>query len=192
MKMAELEGDIARLEEQLRNIDKVSNLNEVIDELKEKAAQLSKQISAHIKQQDNAIYAEIKKVFNNVFRTVFDVPALLYVQPNAQGNIDFKSEVSDADENKITAQSNGNTYHKMLCVAFDLAVLIAYNKKSFYRFVYHDGVLEGLDNRKSIYLLSSLDNIANSIIYNISLQLSKMIYPLIYLKVLQKERNVLH
>jgi hypothetical protein len=148
MKMAELEGDIARLEEQLRNIDKVSNLNEVIDELKEKAAQLSKQISAHIKQQDNAIYAEIKKVFNNVFRTVFDVPALLYVQPNAQGNIDFKSEVSDADENKITAQSNGNTYHKMLCVAFDLAVLIAYNKKSFYRFVYHDGVLEGLDNRK--------------------------------------------
>ena len=36
----------------------------------------------------------------------------------------------------------------MLCAAFDLAVLATYSSKSFYQFVYHDGILEGLDNRK--------------------------------------------
>ena len=35
----------------------------------------------------------------------------------------------------------------MLCVAFDIALLVSYSSHSFYRFVYHDGVLEGLDDR---------------------------------------------
>ena len=42
----------------------------------------------------------------------------------------------------------------MLCISFDLAVLVAYHKNSFYRFVYHDGALEGLDNRKKINFIS--------------------------------------
>jgi uncharacterized protein YydD (DUF2326 family) len=35
----------------------------------------------------------------------------------------------------------------LLCVAFDLSTLINYSQNSFYKFVYHDGVLEGLDDR---------------------------------------------
>ena len=35
----------------------------------------------------------------------------------------------------------------MATVAFDIALLIYYSSHSFYRFVYHDGVLEGLDDR---------------------------------------------
>ena len=34
-----------------------------------------------------------------------------------------------------------------MCVAFDIALLVSYSSHSFYRFVYHDGVLEGLDDR---------------------------------------------
>lgn len=146
--LAKIEGEISRLEEQLKNIDKISGLKDIVSELQDKLGEATKNIENHIKQQDNIVYAEIRKVFNNVFRTVFNVPALLYVSINSSGNVEFRSQIANEDESRITAESNGNTYRKMLCVAFDIAVLIAYNKKSFYRFVYHDGVLEGLDNRK--------------------------------------------
>ena len=44
----------------------------------------------------------------------------------------------------------------MLCILFDLAVLKAYSKKAFFRFVYHDGILETMDDRKKIALLKLL------------------------------------
>ena len=72
------------------------------------------------------------------------------MKQNNQGNIEFKVEVASENEIDYTAAGKGNTYQKVLCISFDLAVLVAYNKNSFYRFVYHDGALEGLDNRKKI------------------------------------------
>jgi uncharacterized protein YydD (DUF2326 family) len=44
-------------------------------------------------------------------------------------------------------------------MAFDLAVLITYSRRSFYRFVYHDGALEGLDDRKKINFLNMVRGI---------------------------------
>ena len=40
-----------------------------------------------------------------------------------------------------TSEGKGTSYKKMLCAAFDMAVLETYADKSFYRFVYHDGIL---------------------------------------------------
>ena len=144
--LARLEGEISKLEEQLKSIDKIANLKDIVSEIDSKLEVTIKEINDNIKYQDNPINAEIKKIFNEVFRTVFNVEALLYVTQNTNGNVEFKTDV--AESSRITAESNGYTYRKMLCVAFDVAVLIAYRKHSFYRFVYHDGVLEGLDNRK--------------------------------------------
>jgi uncharacterized protein YydD (DUF2326 family) len=144
--LARLEGEISKLEEQLKSIDKIANLKDIVSEINNKLEATIKEINDNLKYQDNPINGEIKKIFNNVFRTVFNVEALLYVMQNTNGNVEFKTDV--AESSRITAESNGNTYRKMLCVAFDVAVLIAYREFSFYRFVYHDGVLEGLDNRK--------------------------------------------
>jgi uncharacterized protein YydD (DUF2326 family) len=76
------------------------------------------------------------------------------MRKNGQGNIEFKVEVTRENEVDITAEGKGNTYQKMLCISFDLAVLVAYHKNSFYRFVYHDGALEGLDNRKKVNFIN--------------------------------------
>ncbi|RQP19195.1 MAG: DUF2326 domain-containing protein, partial [Parapedobacter sp.] len=51
-----------------------------------------------------------------------------------------------ADLEQDTAKDDGRTYKKMLCIAFDLAVLCAYNGESYFRFVYHDDVLSQQDN----------------------------------------------
>lgn len=72
---------------------------------------------------------------------------------NSNDNVEFLPPKvhGKTGEKKETAKDEGNTYKKLLCVAFDLAILSAYNSESFYRFVYHDDVLSqqgfGIKNR---------------------------------------------
>ena len=147
-KLAQLEGDVSRLEIQLHNVDVMSTLNDEIEKVQQEQKEISKEITNQIKNQEGDIPTAIKRCFNEIFRTVFGVSALLYVRTNTTGNVDFFTDVAPDENADATAEAYGNTYKKMLCVAFDLAVLATYSAKSFFRFVYHDGVFEGLDNRK--------------------------------------------
>lgn len=148
VELSEVEGEIARLEEKLTSIDRIAVLNEQTKQLTENLESLVKQIGSQIASTDNKIYPEIRRIFHNIFKYIFNTPALVYIEPNKNGNIEFRVEVTRDNEIDITAESKGNTYQKMLCISFDLAVLVAYHKHSFYKFAYHDGALEGLDNRK--------------------------------------------
>lgn len=147
-KLAQLEGEVSRLEVQLHNVDIMATLNEKVETAQQEQKEISKQITSQLKRQDGDIPSSIKRHFNEIYRTVFGVCALLYVRPNKTGNVDFETEVAPDENAAATAEGRGDTYNKILCAAFDLAVLATYSSKSFFRFVYHDGVLEGLDNRK--------------------------------------------
>ena len=72
---------------------------------------------------------------------------------NKEGHLDFKAEILDGSGNATSADL-GHTYRKLLCIAFDMAVLRAHLSEKFPRFVYHDGVLESLDDRKKENLLT--------------------------------------
>lgn len=148
--LTKVEGDISRLDEKLKSIDKIAVLNETTNKLSESLEAVVKEIKSQISSNDNKIYPEIRRIFHNIFKYIFNAPAIIFMRQNGQGNIEFKIEVTKENEVDITAEGKGNTYQKMLCISFDLAVLVAYHKNSFYRFVYHDGALEGLDNRKKI------------------------------------------
>lgn len=147
-RLASLEGEVSRLELQLQNVDIIATLNDQIEQVQQNQKEISKEIATQLKSQEGDIPTSIKRCFNEIFRTVFGVSALLYVRPNKTGNIDFEDEVAPDENAEATAEGMGNTYKKMLCASFDLAVLATYSSRSFFRFVYHDGVLEGLDNRK--------------------------------------------
>ncbi|MHA8097807.1 DUF2326 domain-containing protein [Aquirufa aurantiipilula] len=152
--LTKVEGEISRLDEKLKSIDKIAVLNETTDKLSENLELLVKEINAQISANDNKIYPEIRRLFHNIFKYIFNVPAIIFMRQNGQGNIEFKVEVTKENEVDITAEGKGNTYQKMLCISFDLAVLVAYHKNLFYRFVYHDGALEGLDNRKKLNFIT--------------------------------------
>lgn len=152
--LTKVEGEISRLDEKLKSIDKIAVLNETTNKLSENLETLVKEINAQISASDNKVYPEIRRVFHNIFKFIFNAPAIIFMRQNGQGNIEFKVEVTKENEVDITAEGKGNTFQKMLCISFDLAVLVAYHKNSFYRFVYHDGALEGLDNRKKINFIS--------------------------------------
>ncbi len=67
--------------------------------------------------------------------------------------MEFKAEILDESGNATSADL-GHTYRKLLCIAFDMAVLRAHLDDKFPRFVFHDGVLESLDDRKKENLLA--------------------------------------
>lgn len=147
-KLAQLEGEVSRLEIQLHNLDIMASLNDKVEMAHQEQKEISKEIASQLKRQDGDVPSSIKRHFNEIYRIVFGVSALLYVRPNKTGNVEFETEVAPDENAAATAEGRGDTYNKILCAAFDLAVLATYSSKSFFRFVYHDGVLEGLDNRK--------------------------------------------
>ncbi|RZJ51805.1 MAG: DUF2326 domain-containing protein [Flavobacterium sp.] len=107
------------------------------------------------------IYVLCAERFSSYFKTIMDEDAYISWAINSNDNVDFKSpKVRTKDElTRDTAKDDGRTYKKMLCVVFDLAIMVAYNTESYFRFVYHDDVLSQQDNGIKIRLLGLIRTI---------------------------------
>ncbi len=66
---------------------------------------------------------------------------------NSQGGLEFRAEFV-GETGIATSGDKGTSYKKLLCIAFDLSILRAYEGDAFPRFVYLDGALEQLEPRK--------------------------------------------
>ena len=147
-------AEIARLEAELGQIDVISKNDREIQELIEQRNRIINQIRDNV-NAGNDIYLSVRKRFNAIIKGVLELPALLSTTLNAEGNIEFEANIVEDESSAVfTSEGKGTSYKKLLCAAFDMAVLVTYREKSFYRFVYHDGILEGLDNRKKRRFLS--------------------------------------
>jgi uncharacterized protein YydD (DUF2326 family) len=100
----------------------------------------------------DSLFSTIRLYFSEIAEEVINRKALLSVSPNKDGHLEFKAEIVDESGN-ATSADDGHTYRKLLCVAFDMALLRARLDNKFPRFVYHDGVFESLDERKKENLL---------------------------------------
>jgi uncharacterized protein YydD (DUF2326 family) len=127
---------------------------------------IDKKINESIENIKNAIslrnHAEINKIFNDLLTEIVGRNALVSLDQNSQGNVEFKADYANPIDNSSTSEAEGTSYRKLLCMAFDLALLIHYSKNSFFHFVYHDGIIEGLDNRIKIRLLNKIKAICNT------------------------------
>lgn len=157
-----LRAEIIALERQQEYLGKLQNLRAEIRALEEERVHLQAQIEADVVEKTNSADSLFSKVlvhFNEIVETVIDRKALLTVVVNAQGHLEFKAEILDAAGN-ATSADRGFTYRKLLCVAFDLALLRAHLTGRFARFVFHDGVFESLDDRKKERLLGVIRSYA--------------------------------
>lgn len=160
-KLVDLQADIARYQAQIESISQVTKQKEKQREIVNKVIDQKNSIEKQI-QEGNPLYSQIRKTFGQIVRRIINQPALISLKLNSQGNIDFEDFIpEELNETEITSKGEGSSYKKILCVAFDLAILISYSFKSFFRFVYHDGVLEGLDNRKKLQFLQLIREICN-------------------------------
>jgi uncharacterized protein YydD (DUF2326 family) len=107
-------------------------------------------------------YQEIQRTFSRIIKDVLHRTALLYVDQNGDGNLDPHAEFSEAETDLHTEEDRGTSFRQMLCIAFDLAVLISYANEPFFHFVYHDGGLERLQNKLKLALLQVIRDTCSS------------------------------
>lgn len=158
-----LRADIAGLERQRGYLHRLQELRADIRKVEAENGVLQSQIETDVETQNadpDSKFSNIRLFFNEVVEEVLNRKALLNVFPNRQGHLEFRAEILDETGNATSADL-GFTYRKLLCVAFDLAVLRAHLDVRFPRFAYHDGVLESLDDRKKENLIAVIRHYAD-------------------------------
>ncbi|MHB1081368.1 MAG: DUF2326 domain-containing protein [Prosthecobacter sp.] len=158
-----LRADIISLERQRDSLHRLQELRAAIRVLKEEKVHLQAKVEENKNQQDadaSSFFSSIRLYFSEIVEDVISRQALLSVAVNKEGHLDFRAEILDESGNATSADS-GNTYRKLLCIAFDLAILRAHGGNLFPCFVFHDGVFESLDDRKKENLLYVLRKYAD-------------------------------
>lgn len=153
--LIEIENEISALLSKLDNIDIIKSIRKSIEKMQE---DLAKQIDLVLKHLDanNEFYVKIKTYFRELVKEIIGESAILYFKINKNNNPDFHADYVGLKEDMITSQSDGYSYKKMLCVCFDLAILMAYKNKDFFHFVYHDGAYESMSNTRKIKYIDAV------------------------------------
>ncbi|MCY4329401.1 MAG: DUF2326 domain-containing protein, partial [Endozoicomonadaceae bacterium] len=153
--LIDLKADIKSLEASKEILENLYKSKHDIRQLKEECDRLQYQIEQNVHQQHekDTLFSRIRLFFSECIKNILACDAVLTVKVNTNGNIEFKAEIIDGSGNETSAAS-GTTYKKLLCIAFDLALLKAYKETDFPHFVFHDGCFEGLDDRKKRNLLA--------------------------------------
>jgi uncharacterized protein YydD (DUF2326 family) len=151
-----LRADIQTFERQRGFLTRLQQLRTDIRTINEQREHLQTQIEEDVEKQNvdaKSLFTSIRLFFSEIIEDVIDRKALLSVSPNKDGHLDFKVEILDESGNSTSAD-RGYSYRKLLCIAFDMALLRAHLDHKFPRFVFHDGFFESLDTRKKENLLA--------------------------------------
>jgi uncharacterized protein YydD (DUF2326 family) len=146
--LIKIEGQIFLIKEKIKQIDTIINKEKedkvLLDEIQDTVRKLK---AIYQSTEGNKKYSDIRTKFASFYKKIMDEDARMSWNINSSDNVDFPPpKVHEKQGEKlVTAKDEGNTYKKILCVAFDLAILISYNNESYYRFVYHDDVLSQQD-----------------------------------------------
>lgn len=157
-----IQAEILDFERQKENIQKVLELKKEQRNLQLSLNDIRNKMEddlANINNSEDSLFSQIRIYFNEIIHKVLNKEGVLFVTLNDSGNFEFRAEYQDSGQN--TNESLGNTYRKFLCIAFDLAIARVYFNKNFPKFIYIDGVFDGLDDRKKDLLLEVLREYSN-------------------------------
>jgi len=146
MEISDIESELTLLSIHKATLKSALEKELSLNELKLKSAKLKLELSNLI-DEGNSNYTNIKSYFNIIIKEILNEEASISMQLNNNGNTEFKANYLNENITETNSKDKGYSYRRLLCVAFDLALVLTYINKSFYRFAFHDGVLEALDNR---------------------------------------------
>lgn len=158
--LLKIENEIRDLQGKLKDVDVIKSINERIQITEKKLEASIETLKRHL-DKSNKYYAELKSRFRSLTKAILGEPAILYYKINTNNNPDFYANFIDINDTQVTSQSDGYSYRKMLCVCFDLALLITYSQKNFIKFVYHDGAYESMSDTIKIKYLDKIRKVCN-------------------------------
>ncbi len=162
--LIQIQADIVGLQRQKEHLRSLHRLRDEIREVSETVDRLKVALEREFERKNDAhsqgVYTDMRVEFDAIVKMVLDQNAILTVQLNLAHHPVFDAQILDSSGRETSAQ-RGHTYQKLLCIAFDLALLRTHVGTGFPSFAYHDGVFESLDKRKKTNLIGVLrENVA--------------------------------
>lgn len=148
--LAELRSDLISLESRRQAAARLIELRREVRTLSEEYGHIETTVEEEIEslsQDEESRFGRMRRYFTEIIFDVLGQNAILAIKMNSAGGIDFSAEFI-GESGTATSDDKGTSYKKLLCIAFDLALLRTYLDVPFPRFVYHDGALEQLEPRK--------------------------------------------
>lgn len=148
--LARAQGELSTLEAKREAASKLVGLRREQRSLDEEFGALETEVEDAITAASGdpaSRFEAIRRYFAEIVAEVVGEGAVLGISMNSEGGIEFPAEFVNPS-GITTSEDRGTSYRKLLCIAFDLAMIRAYGDEKFPRFVYLDGALEGLDPRK--------------------------------------------
>jgi uncharacterized protein YydD (DUF2326 family) len=150
--LVEVKTDLEMLLRQRKAAQSLQSVLADISKKKARRAELKILIEENIQDTSNSRYKSIRLFFNEIVRRTIDRGVVLHTKVNDNGNLEFSADILNP-QGAETSEALGYTYRKLLCIAFDMAIAREYSKDRFLHFLYHDGALETLDDRKKLNLV---------------------------------------
>ncbi|CAC9437408.1 hypothetical protein BSPLISOX_346 [uncultured Gammaproteobacteria bacterium] len=149
------ESNLATLKERLKQLDTTISLRKELETARIDATKTGLKIEELCSQSNNKTLKGINKIFSYLIKESININASFYIETNKYNNIEFKANTDDG-----TSIDEGFSYTKVFSVCFDIALLVFYSSKGYYRFSYHDGIFESLDDRVKLRLIKALRKLA--------------------------------
>lgn len=154
-KFAQKELVISELSNQLKNIDEslttfriIAEQSKTLQDVNTKIAHLSDTIQQQTTRENYpSLFNEIVNIFTSAYQKAIgkenELP-ILFVSKNKEENVDFFCKVYNTMAKERLEITDGHTMMKTICAIFILAILVVYAKNNlrFFRFAYHDWVLD--------------------------------------------------
>ena len=147
-RLASEEARVAVLKERLEKIDTSTELGRKLIDAESEKKRIGKELQSRTKIRGNDVFTRAVTIFSRLAEHALGISAFFYSDTNKDGNIQFKVGVQDQ-----TSVNEGFSYTRVLSAIFDATLLILYSRTEFYRFCYHDGLLESLDDRLKLRLI---------------------------------------
>ncbi|EIF3803380.1 DUF2326 domain-containing protein, partial [Salmonella enterica subsp. enterica serovar Newport] len=161
--LIDLTVEINALKQKLEVSREIGELKEVITDKQQEKNDIVKSIKInrdYVVKTPGNIYSNIKEMFKVFVKNVLDKNGLLTTEQNKEGHLEYWAGLVN-NQGQQTSESDGHSYQKILCMGYDISVVSSYLDKNFIRFIYHDGGLETLDDRKKNNFLEFIDWYSN-------------------------------
>jgi uncharacterized protein YydD (DUF2326 family) len=154
-RLSKEESRVAVLQERVEKLDHASSLTERLELAKNTQSESAKALEKATRVRENAQMKYAVEVFSELVEYVLSISAFIYTKTNNEGNLEFKIGLKDQ-----TAVNDGFSYTRTLSAIFDLTLLSIHANDSFYKFSFHDGLFESLDDRVKFKLIDKMREVS--------------------------------
>ncbi|WP_406812455.1 DUF2326 domain-containing protein [Histophilus somni] len=141
-------AELVLLKQQKVSVDEIlEQENKLLDikrEQEDLIQKIQKNLTQNVLNSSESTFIKIRNYFVEIIRDVLGEQAIIKVEQNKNGFLEFDAYFES--EGTKNEKGKGNSYRRLLCIAFDMAIARFYSEEKYPPlFIYHDGIFEGLD-----------------------------------------------